>query len=252
MTDERKNNRKLLAFFIVFFVVIAFLAIYGAEHYNAHDESIELETYCKVSDSALIKDNTSTFVYYITWGGSPTGDAGSWALYDFLHSNGFNMNGTFNETQSMSGYQYNNTPGLIFNTSYTYSVTYDHRNTIVVPVYLYGENLNNNTTPAAGLKVLKADVPSSVYNVVKGYTTEAIVGGLSISSDNMSSIPHINSVTLITGPSGAYLFNGYIVDPADYTNDTPGEVLHDVNNNTNDNGINTGMEGLEATIKDVR
>lgn len=252
MTDEKKNNRKLLAFFIVFFVVIAFLAIYGAEHYDAHDETIELEEYCKVSDSDLIKDNTSTFVYYITWGGSPTGDAGSWVLYDFLHSNGFNMNGTFNETQSMSGYQYNNTPGLIFNTSYTYSVTYDHRNTIVVPVYLYGDNLNNNTTPAAGLKALKADVPPSVYSVVKGYTTEAIVDGLSISSDNISSISHINSVTLITGPSGAYLFNGYIVNPTDYGNATPEKVLKDVNQNIHDNPINTSIEGLETYIKDVR
>ncbi len=249
MSDEGKYNRKLLAFFIVFFVVIASLAIYGAEHYNAHDETVELEKYCKVSDNDLIKDNSSTYVYYITWNGSPTGDAGSWAVYDFLHSNGFDMPGHFKECYSMSDYEYNSTPGIIFNSS-SYSVQYDNRNTIVVPVYLYGENITNKTTIAAGLKVLKADVPASIYNEVKTYTTEAVVGGLSISSDNISAIHHINSVTLITGPTGAYLLNGYLVDPADFHAQTkPGTVLND---KTNDTGITEGMEGLETAIKDVR
>lgn len=249
MGTEGGYNKKLLAFFIVFFIIIAFLAIYGAEHYNAHDETVELEQYCKISDNDLIKDNSSTYVYYITWDGSPTGDAGSWAVYDFMHTNKYD--GTVNLSQSMDKYEYNNTPGIIFNGTENYDVHYGKINTIIVPVYLYGENLTNSTTVSSGLKTLKADVPASIYNEVKSYTTEAIVDGLSIPSDNMSGIPHINSVTIITGPAGAYLLNGYIVDPVDLSNIAPQTVLNDVNNNTNDGGINTGMEGLETTIQDA-
>lgn len=255
MGTEEKYNKKLLAFFIVFFIIIAFLGVYGAEHYNAHDETVELEKYCKISGSDLIKDNSSTYVYYITWAGSPTGDAGSWAVYDFMHSNKYTVSqnaSQLNLSQSMSNYEYNNTPGIIFNGSENYSGHYAKINTIVVPVYLYGQNLTNKTTISAGLKALKADVPASIYNEVKAYTTEAIVDGLSIPSDNISAIPHINSVTLITGPAGAYILNGYIVDPTDFSpGTTPSAVLNDVNNNRNDPGIKTGMEGLESIIGDA-
>jgi hypothetical protein len=258
MGTEEKYNKKLLAFFIVFFIIIAFLGVYGAEHYNAHDETVELEQYCKISGSDLIKDNSSTYVYYITWAGSPTGDAGSWAVYDFMHHNNYDISqnsSQLNLSQSMSNYEYNNTPGIVFNGTENYSGHYGKIYTIVVPVYLYGENLTSNTTISSGLTALKADVPASIYNEVKAYTTEAIVDGLSIPSDNISAIPHINSVTLITGPAGTYILNGYIVDPSDFlsgtTPMTPATVLNDVNDNKNDGGIKTGMEGLQSIIGDA-
>ena len=56
MAKQDGYNKKLLAFFIAFFLVITFLTIYGAEHYNGHDITVELEQYCKVSSSDLIKN----------------------------------------------------------------------------------------------------------------------------------------------------------------------------------------------------
>jgi len=254
MDEKEGYNKKLLVFFVVFFVVIAFLAIYGAEHYNGHDETIELENYCKISDSNLINGNHNTYVYYITWNGSPVGDAGSWAIYKFLESNGINMTGSFKESKSMNGYEYTSSiPGLIFTQNH-YNVTYNNMKTIIIPIYLYGENLTDKTNVTAGLQTLKGEVPASIYNEIKIYTTEAIIDGQSISSDNFTNISHINSVTLITGPSGAYILNGYIVNPGDFINNNttlpPGTVLKDINNKNS--GITDGMEGLETTIKDVQ
>ncbi|WP_337861135.1 DUF929 family protein [Ferroplasma sp.] len=254
MEQEGKYNKKLLAFFIVFFIIIVFLAVYGAEHYDGHDESIELEQYCKISDSDLIKNSANTYIYYVAWNGSPTGNAGSWAIYQFLSENGCNMTRKFNTSQSMGNFEYNNTPGIIFNHS-NYTVKYNGKTTVVVPVYLYGENLTNKTTISAGLKTLKSDAPASVYQEIKIYTTEAIVDGLSISSDNISAFHHINSVTLITGPSGVYILNGYLVNPSNFiynNNPLPPEtVLSDIKSKQSDFGVGTAVEGLESTIKDV-
>jgi hypothetical protein len=255
MEEKGGYSKKLLAFFIAFFVVITFLAIYGAEHYNGHDETIELQQYCKVSNSDVIKGNNSTYIYYVTWGGSPTGDAGSWAIYEFLTEHGYNLSGNFTTVKSMANFEYGNTPGIIFNNT-EYHVTYHGKSTIIVPVYLYGENLTSNTPAQSGLQALKTKVPEPVYRVVKEYTTEAIVGGLSIPSDNISSISHINSVTLITGPAGAYIWNGYLVNPGNFIikdNHTlgPSVVLKHLNTNTNSFGISKAVEGLDTTIKSV-
>ena len=255
MAKQDGYNKKLLAFFIAFFLVITFLTIYGAEHYNGHDITVELEQYCKVSSSDLIKNNSNTYVYYVTWNGSPAGNAGSWAIYTFLKENGYNMTNHFNTSESMKNFEYNNTPGLIFNNS-MYSVTYHGAKTVIVPVYLYGENLTNGTTVSSGLKVLKTEVPEPIYQEIKIYTTEAIVGGLSIPSDNISSMPHINSVTLITGPTGAYIWNGYLINPTNFISNnrtlSPTTVLKDINNSSSPSfGINSAVQGLETTIKDI-
>jgi len=254
MAKQNGYNKKLLAFFIAFFLVITFLAIYGSEHYNGHDITVELEQYCKVSSSDLIKNNSNTYVYYITWNGSPAGNAGSWAIYTFLKDNGYNMTNHFNMSESMKNFEYNNTPGLIFNNS-RYSVTYHGANTIIVPVYLYGENLTNGTTVSSGLKVLKTEVPEPIYQEIKIYTTEAIAGGLSIPSDNISGIHHINSVTLITGPAGAYIWNGYLINPPNFISQnrtlSPTEVLTDLHGSPLPFGINSAVGGLKTTIKDV-
>jgi hypothetical protein len=257
MKGEERYNKKLLAFFIVFFIIIAFLAIYGAQHYNGHEETIELENYCKISDSNLIKDSSNTYIYYITWDGSPTGDAGSWAIYQFLTDSGCNMSGKFSTSQSMEHFEYPNTPGIIFNNS-SYTPTYNHKTVTVVPIYLYGENLTNKTGVSAGLLALKNNkcVPASVCQEIKVYTTEAIVDGLSIPSDNISApYDHINSVTLITGPSGAYIFNGYLVNPSNFVyNNTalpPGTVLQDIKDGQSNFGVNDAVDGLESTLKDV-
>lgn len=251
--ESKGYSKKLLVFFIVFFVVIAFLAIYGSEHYNGHDETIELEQYCKVSDTDLMS-NHNTYIYYVTWVGSPYGDAGSWAIYKFMENNGYNTI-SFKKSTSMCNYEYNDTPGIVFNDE-KYDVKYNNINTIIVPVYLYGENLTSNTNVTAGLQTLKEDVPAPIYKEIKIYTTEAIVDGLSIPSDNISAISHINSVTLITGPSGTYILNGYIIDPNDFIIKdkplTPDAVLKDIKNNNNINAINSAVEGLESTIKDVQ
>ena len=252
MTQKAYYNKKLLAFFVAFFIVITFLAIYGAEHYDGHDETVELEQYCKISDNDLVKGNTSICVYFITWDGSPTGDAGSWALYEFLNNHGYNMseNEYIHTSESMANFEYNDTPGVIFNNS-TYIVNYAGHRVIIKPVYLYGQNLSKKTTIASGLKKLKDSVPSGVYNDVKIYTTEAIVDGLSIPSDNISAYHHINSITLINGPAGAYIFNGYLINPSNFGNSTPDKVIMYIQENPSYDAVRTSVKALETYIKDA-
>ena len=260
MAKERNISYKLLAFFIIFFVIIAFLGIYGAYHYNPSYETIELEQYCKVSTSDLIKNNSNDHIYFVSWDGSPFGDASSWAIYSLLNESHVSHI-KYNCTESSEKFQYNNTPGLILYNN-TYNFTYNTHKVTLQTIYLYGENLSNNSHEIKlGLNELKNMVPESIYNEIEIYTTEAIVDGTSNTSANISSIPHINTVTLITGKTGAYLLNGYLLSPSDFEKSNkplaPEVVMENINGISNrypsiTSAVKTSREGIESTLKDVQ
>ena len=261
MAKERNIDYKLLTFFIIFLIIVAFLGIYGAYHYNPSDENIELENYCKISTSDLIKNNSNDHIYFVSWGGSPFGDASSWAIYSFL--NEYHVeNITYDYTESMNNFQYSNTPGLMLYNS-TYNFIYNsHRGTLSA-IYLYGKNISNNSHEIElGLNELKNKVPGNVYNEIKIYTTEAIVDGISkpVTSANISNIPHINTVTLITGKGGTYLFNGYLLNPSNLINGskplTPETVMANINRTSDkytsiESSVKTAIEGINSTLNKV-
>ncbi len=262
MAKERNIDYKLLTFFIIFLIIVAFLGIYGAYHYNPSDENIELEQYCQISTSNLIKNNNSDHIYFVSWGGSPFGDASSWVIYSFLKESGVN-NIKYNYTESMNNFQYNNTPGLMLYNS-TYNFTYNGHAVTLSTIYLYGENISNNSHEIKlGLNELKNRVPKNVYNEIKLYTTEAIVDGISspVTSANISSIPHINTVTLITGKGGAYLFNGYLLNPSNLLNKskplTPETVMENINGTSDkypsiESSVKGPIGGIESTLNSVK
>ncbi len=254
MAKERNIDYKLLTFFIIFLIIVAFLGIYGAYHYNPSDENIELEQYCQISTSNLIKNNSNEHIYFVSWGGSPFGAASSWAIYSFLNEWGVH-NIKYNYTESMNNFQYNNTPGLMLYNS-TYNFTYNSHAVTLSTIYLYGKNISNNSQEIKlGLNELKNMVPKDVYNEIKIYTTEAIVDGTSNTSANMSSIPHINTVTLITGKDGAYLFNGYLLYPGNsglVNNSKPLTPEVVMGNITSIGGIKTSIGGIETTLNKVK
>ncbi len=218
-SDKPKISWKLLAFFIAFFVIVVAAAIEYDIHFNPSEENIEMEKYCRVSSSNLA--NNGNYIYFITWNGSPFGNSNSWAFYYMLEQyNSSAIKGNYTYSTSMQNYQYNSTPGIIFNNS-EYNFTVNNHLIHFIPVYLYGENITNNTNEIkSGLSKLKnnPNISSEVYNNIKIYTTEALISGTNYSSANFSNIPHINTVSLITGQNGAYIFNGYIINPSTFYN----------------------------------
>lgn len=222
-SDKPKISWKLLAFFIAFFVIVVAASIEYDLHFNPSEENLEMETYCKVSTSNLA--NNGNYIYFITWNGSPFGDASSWAFYHMLkHFNQSAIRSNYTYSTSMQGYQFNSTPGIIFNNS-EYNFTVNSQPVHFIPIYLYGNNLTNNTNEIkSGLSKLKNNpyISSKVYNDIKIYTTEVLISGGDYSSANFSNISHINTVSLITGKNGAYIFNGYIISPNAFSNNSNG------------------------------
>ncbi len=253
MAKKNSISYKMLAFFIAFFIVIAVLAVYGAENFNGHDESIEGQQYCKISTSDLVKNNSNSYIYLITWDGSPFGDSSSWVIYNFLNSSGYAFtNASYNLTYSMHSYEYNSTPGIIF--SHNMTVTYDNEKTTVVPIYLYGENITGNNLLSKGLSILQKKAPENIYREVKIYTTEAILDGTNQPSDNLTNITHVNTVIITDGHAGAYMYNGYILDPT-MLNYTHGNTVKSINSDLSTNhshSLNSALDGLDETLKDVK
>ncbi|AAT43888.1 DUF929 domain-containing protein [Picrophilus oshimae] len=209
-------NYKLLVLFIAVFVVIAFFAVDYDLYHASKPECIEINNYCKVSDNDLLK-NGSNAIYFITWDKSPIGAADSWAMYELLLRHGININNPYFDN-STSLLQWPGTPALIFNSNYTF--TYDKIKVEFYPEYIYNDISNNSNCISSGLNRLKSMVPESIYNVVKTYTTDVLISGTHYTSANFSAIPHINTVIIITGKYGSYIYNGYIIDPDDFINST--------------------------------
>ncbi len=208
-------NYKLLALFIAVLVIITFFAVDYDLYHASHPECIEINNYCKLSDHDLLK-NGSNAIYFITWCKSPIGAANSWALYTLLNDHAAVSNISFFKSTSLL--QWPDTPGIIFNANYTFK--YDKIKVNFYPVYIYKDISNNSNYIKIGLQKLKSIVPSSIYNAVKTYTTEVLISGTHYTSANFSNIPHINTVIIITGKYGSYIYNGYLIDPDDFINDT--------------------------------
>jgi len=242
--DKPKINRKMLVFFIVFLIVIVALSIDFDLHYNPTEENIKIDNYCQISTKNLVGGG-SINVYFITWNGSPNGASSSWAYYSLI---GSTKNYTY--VNSSSSYIYNNTPGVIFTNS-EYNFTLNGRMIHFIPIYLYKENLTGQNLINEGLNEIKAKVPSNVYNDIKIYTTEVLISGTDSTSANLSAgngIPaHINTVSIITGPGGAYIFNGALISPRALSNETPEKVMQNIKDPT----ITQAVAGLKNYIEKV-
>jgi hypothetical protein len=163
-------------------------------------------------------------IYYISWFGCPFGATDSWAFYialnQYLNTN-LSAHGWVITHESLNGDLDPNTPGLLFNTSFSY------KNVVFTPVYVYNQTMtgtptNNNFTiglVAEGLKEINATVPASIASLEYKYlyvlpTNISLINNHPISSFLHFKLPHVNTNIIITGPNGAWLFNGPIYNPS--------------------------------------
>lgn len=159
-------------------------------------------------------------IYYISWYGCPFGATDSWAFYlalnQYLGTN-LSSHGWVKLHHSVSRDVYSNTPGLIFS-------NFSYKNVIFTATYVYNQTMtgypNNTTMPgfsnklvSIGLNEINASVPSSIASLEYKYLYVLPVKGYSVGSFLHFKLPHVNTNIIITGSTGAWLFNGPIYNP---------------------------------------
>ena len=172
----------------------------------------------KISNSNF---GSNVHIYYFSWYGCPFGAADSWPFYialnQYLNTN-LSAHGWVALHESLSGDVYGNTPGLIFNQSFSY------KNVVFTPVYVYNQTMTgyaSNNTPikntslvSVGLNEINKSVPASVSSLEYKYLYVLPVTGYQVSSFLHFNLTHVNTNIIITGPNGAWLFNGPIYNPS--------------------------------------
>ncbi|MCL4420258.1 MAG: DUF929 domain-containing protein [Candidatus Thermoplasmatota archaeon] len=171
----------------------------------------------QISDSNF---GSNVHIYYISWYGCPFGATDSWAFYialnQYLNTN-LSARGWVTLHQSVSGDVDGNTPGLLFS-------SFSYKNVVFTPVYVYNQTMkgyaSNNTSinsaalVSVGLNEINSSVPASVSSLEYKYLYVLPVSGYSMSSFLHFKLPHVNTNIIITGPNGAWLFNGPIYNPS--------------------------------------
>lgn len=243
-----KKNILYAAVTIVIVIAVIMSFVYVVPALEKPKKVLNLNTYEKVSSSDLLP-NGANHIYFISWYGCPVGADNSWVLYSLLNAstNGAASKDVILHT-SISG-----TPGLLFlkgkpydnlmenisfkvnNQPFTFTSLYMYNQTLMGTVYNQsigtpGPGYSYNCTPqanasriTAGLNVIKANLPSSVYNIAKEYETEVPVANhtkaIAINGGN------IVTMLIITGPDGTYV-HFWFMYPSFTKNVTPQHVFH--------------------------
>jgi len=167
-------------------------------------------------------------IYYISWYGCPLGATDSWAFFLALNSylaTNLSSHGWTSLHTSLNGDIYGNTPGLLFS-------SFSYKNVVFTPVYVYNQTMtgtvHNVTIPSdklvsEGLSEINSSVPSSVSSLEYKYLYQLPIAGKSLPSFLQFRLPHVNTNIIITGPNGAWLFNGALYNPSTlrYNSSTP-------------------------------
>ncbi len=219
-TGPRRRIYLLLVIVIVAILLVAIGVIYP--YLTPHNKgftppsSIVWGNFTKVSNSYFGSNET---IYFVSWYGCPIGAADSWAFYAYLSSLG-NITKYVQPHYSNPNDSYPNTPGLIFNGSFSVRGTGFH------PYYVYNQSLNatTNGTPvdpsnalSLGLKELQAKLPASIYSIEFSIMENISTTGISTSQSPTPSgqyFQHINTNVIITGKGGAWVLNGPLFDPS--------------------------------------
>ena len=161
---------------------------------------------------------SNVHIYYISWYGCPFGATDSWPFYialnQFLNTN-LSAHGWVITHESLNGDVDPNTPGLLF-TSFSY------KSVVFTPVYVYNQTMTGTPSNGSisgglvsgGLKEINASVPASIASLEYKYLYVLPLSGYSTSSFLHFKLPHVNTNIIITGPNGAWLFNGPIYNPS--------------------------------------
>ena len=215
---------------IVIIAVFAFNLVHlptsnGAYQLPANVPFSDFGTYYTVNSTDYAPSN-SVNIYFVTWVGCPYGAGNSWELYNYL--NGFSSISSSVSGHYSSPYEekISNIPGLLFTNS-PISVKGVSGITINLDTYyMYNEymsqgynapyvNITSSNAISVALSELQADnLPVPIFNIVKAFTTVVDVTGSDKPSAYAGGEPHINTITIFTGPKGTYLINGGMIYPA--------------------------------------
>ncbi len=165
----------------------------------------------QISDSSF---GSNIHIYYISWYGCPFGATDSWAFFlalnSYLGTNLSNHGWTTLHT-SVAGDVYGSTPGLLFS-------GFSYKNVVFQPVYVYNQTMKGTTSNVSispshlvskGLSEINNTIPA-VSSLEYKYLYQLPIYGKTVSSFLQFSTPHVNTNIIITGPNGAWLFNGPI------------------------------------------
>ena len=230
-----KKHLKVVAVVIVVIVIIAVFAFNlvhlptsnGAYQLPANIPFSDFGTYYKVNSTDYAPSN-SVNIYFVTWVGCPYGAGDSWELYNYL--NGFSsikssVSGHFSDPNEGA---LASVPGLLFTNSPISVKGVNGININLDSYYMYNEymtqgynapyvNITSGTSTNAisvALSELQADnLPSQIFNIVKDFTTVVEATGYTKASAYLGNPPHINTITIFTGPKGTYLVNGGMINP---------------------------------------
>ena len=158
-------------------------------------------------------------IYYFSWIGCPLGATDSWAFYMAISSylgNSSTINQHISLHTSNAADVYPNTPGLIFSAFHDANVVFD-------PIYVYNQTMTGtiNNQPistsqlvGAGMYEINASVPANVAQLEYHYMIQVPIQGTTASSFFHFQVPHVNTNIIITGPHGAWIFNGALYNPS--------------------------------------
>lgn len=188
--------------------------------------SVKTGYFAEVSTSSFAPIN-SVNIYFLSWKGCPIGAAESWFIYNVFNNYSSSVSSHIQFHTSDPYDVYPGTPGLLFsNFSISHSgVVYNFK-----VIYVYGQTLPNGTNLiASGLDTLKANTPSTIYNLFYEYQTEvpASSSGKPISSQG----GHLTSSMIVTGHDGTYYLEGapYDFGPANLSGYTSAsQVLNNI------------------------
>ncbi|MGP6220682.1 DUF929 family protein [Caldiplasma sukawensis] len=221
----------LIVAVISFSGIIKFPESSGSGSFTPPDYA-EWGTFLKVSDNNYAPSGQMN-IYFISWIGCPIGASLSWGLYGAMADyNSSISNIVYSHLSDPNEGSLANIPGLIFTNSATMNINGMHAS--FQPIYMYNETLfgeegsdyslqNGNGIALApdqvvnyGLSVVQSQVPTPIFTIFKNYELKYKIVNLGSgdnTSANLTSVQHLTTMLIITGPSGTFILNGPLINP---------------------------------------
>ena len=203
-----RKNRQFIFSVVAAVVIVVIVVLAITNPFFSPPSRIFPEKYYKISDHDLLS-NGSTGIYFISWYGCPIGATDSWALYYVMNS----TSDIYSHVEYHQAYNqdiYSNAtgtvgqPGLLFNGNFSFQ--YNGKTVTIYPLYMYNQTMTgtvhngtiNGSLTSYGLSLINSTYPASIAKMFNKYASY-------ITYDH-----HLETTFIITGPHGAYIFNGFM------------------------------------------
>ncbi len=162
-------------------------------------------------------------IYFISWIGCPYGASLSWGLYGSIKPYYSSVqNDVYGHKSSPNEGGLANIPGLIFNTGFSFVAK--GYNYTFSPLYLYNEYLNrsypacvpiqpDNYVSVGYSEINSSGFPTGITSLAYKYTAVVPLTSTGKPSAYSAPVPHVNTVLIISGPSGTWFLNTFYIDP---------------------------------------